>query len=360
MSRNRSASLRDVANMAGVSIATASRVLTASNHPVSAGVRERVASAAKSLDYYPDAMARSLKSNRSGLVGVVVPDITASYGSAVVRGVQAVAAESGHLVLVAAGDGEPLAELAQIRALRGARADGIIVAGLGWREPGYLAELAAHAGALRDRGHALVVVGQQIAGLPCVRAAEEAVSRLAAGYLVGRGHRAIAVLAGPPSSEAAGQFVHGYREALAVGGVEYEATLVEHCERTREGGASAMSSLLRHGAFFTAVCASADEVAAGALAALRGEGVRVPEEISVVGAGDTPEAAYACPALTTVAVPVQELGQRAMRTVLHLLDPALTEEARGRLDRLDDVLTISLVERASVRSLAGLARRPHR
>jgi|GEM_PF-774775 len=360
MATSHRVSLREVARRAGVSISTVSRVLTSSPHPVSAATRDRVLAAASELDYYPDAAARSLKSRRSGIVGVIVHDISLPGSGGLVRGVEEIALANGSLVMVCSGDSVLERELAAIRALRGLRADGLILAGRGVLDEAYTRELAAQAAAVMAQRQVVVSTLDQLGGVPQVRCDQIEVGRLAASYLCRRGHRRIAVAAGLAHERTTAERLAGYAETLAAAGVGFDPGLVVYGKggAAAEAGREAAELLLERGELFTAVFAAGEGMDGGVLQALTSQGIRVPEEVSVIGvSADGDGGSSSGAGLTTVDLPARELGRRAMQTVLELADPDLSDEAFAAGRSREHVLLPQLIERGSVRSLAGLARR---
>jgi LacI family transcriptional regulator len=304
------ASITEVARLAGVSVATASRVVSAADYPVSAAARERVLEAARELDYVPNALARGLLKSQIPVVGVIVHDITDPYFAEVVRGVEDAASSGGHLVITCSSDRDAERENSHVRLLRSMRVAAVIFAGSGLDDPALNEDLARHVAAMRADGAAVVHLSPHALGEPEVGVDNAGGVAGMVAALVGLGHRAIAFLGGPPSLYVARERLEGYRRGLAEAGIDVDERLVAATTFDREGGAGAVDDLLGGGAAFTAVAAVSDLVALGAMQRLAELGIRVPEDVSVAGFDDIPVAAMTAPSLSTVRLPLRELGRR--------------------------------------------------
>ena len=331
------ANITDVARRAGVSTATVSRVLNR-NYPVSEGVRQRVMDAVRELGYVANAHARALLTSTSGTVGVILHDVSDPYFAEIVRGIQEVAALEDRLVVICNSLREPQREITYIEMLRAHRVDAIIMAGGHILDDRYLAALREQALQLDAQGSRLVLCGRHPVRADAVVPDNTAGGARLVRHLLERGHRRIAYVAGPPNLSTTQDRLEGYLDALASSGVAPDPSLIAIGDFTREGGYQAAAGLLAAGVAFTAVSAANDLAAVGVLACLRDRGLRVPADVSVAGFDDVPVARDVTPALTTVRVPMVEMGRRSMR--LALRDPNAPHE----LVRLHT----ELVERQSV------------
>jgi len=314
------ASISEVARRAGVSIATASRVVSESGYPVSAQTRERVLDAARALDYVPNALARGLLKSQTPLVGVIVHDITDPYFSEIVRGVEDGAEGSGYLVISCSSERDAARESSYVRLLRQVRAAAIIFAGSGLDDPALNAELPKHLDAMREAGAAVVHLSPHALGKPEISV--DNVGGIAAMIheLVGLGHRRIAFLSGPVALYVARDRLAGYRRGLDEAAISYDDRLVINTGFTAEAGARAVDVLLDSRVAFTALSCANDLLALGALQRLHELGVRVPEQVSVAGFDDISVAPMTAPSLSTVRLPLRELGRRGFEfadAVLH-------------------------------------------
>lgn len=303
-------SITEVARLAGVSVATASRVVSEADYPVSAATRERVLDAARALDYVPNELARGLLRQRIPVVGVIVHDITDPYFSEVVRGVEDAASPAGYLVVTCSSERDPDRERSYVRLLRSMRAAAVIFAGSGLDDPVLAEELPKHLAAIRGAGAAVVHLSPHALGEPEVRVDNAGGIAAMVAALVGLGHRRIAFLAGPQSLHVARHRLAGYRRGLAEAGIAPDERLVVRTTFDREGGVRAVDALLAGDAPFTAVCCSNDLLALGALERLGERGIDVPRDVSVAGFDDISVAALTSPPLSTVRLPLREMGRR--------------------------------------------------
>ncbi|WP_103888512.1 LacI family DNA-binding transcriptional regulator [Actinacidiphila yanglinensis] len=319
MAANRRVTIRDVAERAGVSVATASRVLSG-NYAVPQATRTRVLRAAQALDYVANAHARALVGGGRKMVAVLVRQVTSPFYAHVAEGVEAEAAAHGWLCLVGTTGGEPQRELEFVQLMREEGARLVILVGGVVEDDTYRGRVAQYAQALNASGARLVLCGRPAPGpdIPAlvVEFDNEAGARAITGHLLSAGHRRIVFLGGLPGNTALDARVAGYRAALAEHRLPPEAAHVIDSGLGREGGERAMAELLKRRRDFTAVFAGDDMVAAGALRAIADAGLRVPDDISVVGYNDIPLAADFNPPLTTVRTPAEELGREAVRIAL--------------------------------------------
>lgn len=304
------ASITDVARLAGVSTATVSRVVSSAPYAVSQATRARVLDAARTLDYVPNALARGLLKSYIPVVGVVVHDITDPYFSEIVRGVEDAAAPGGYLVIICSSDRIAERENAYVRLLRSMRAATVIFAGSGLDDPAVNEEMRKHVGAMRGYGAAVVHLSPHAFGEAEVGVDNAGGIASVVAELVRLGHRQIAFLAGPTSLYVARQRLEGYRRGLVEAGLSFDERLVVSTGFNREGGVLGIDRLLAGVAPFTAVCAANDLLALGALQRLSELGITVPREVSVAGFDDIQTAAMASPGLSTVRLPLHEIGRR--------------------------------------------------
>ncbi|RKT56522.1 LacI family DNA-binding transcriptional regulator [Saccharothrix australiensis] len=310
----RQVTLAEVAEHAGVSLATASRVLNGSTRQVGDELRDRVRGAADDLGYLPNASAQALARNSSVLVGLVVHDIADPYFSGIAAGVTRVAEQAGLVVALGTTGRDADREVHLVTALRAHRPRALVVAGSRTTDRHAVGRLAAELAAFADQGGRVACVSQARLGVDAVVPANRGGARALARELVGLGHRRFAVLAGPPDLVVARDRVAGFRAGLADAGVGGPTAL--HCAFSRDGGYAAVADLLAARTGATCVFAVNDVMAAGAVAALRHRGVRVPEDVSVAGFDDIPTMRDLVPGLSTVRLPLEEMGERAARLVL--------------------------------------------
>lgn len=311
------ASITEVARLAGVSPATASRVVSESDYPVSAATRERVLDAARTLDYVPNALARGLLGTRVPVVAVIVHDITDPYFAEVVRGVEDAASPAGFLVITCSSERNPERERSYVRLLRSVRAAAVVFAGSGLDDP-LNEEMERHLAAMRAEGAAVVHLSPYALGEPEIGVDNAAGIAAMVAALVGLGHRRIAFLAGPTSLYVARERLAGYRRGLAEAGVDFDERLVVSTSFDVEGGALGVDTLAG-GVPFTAISCANDLLALGALQRLAALGIDVPGEVSVAGFDDISIAALTAPSLSTVRLPLREMGRRGFTHADRLL-----------------------------------------
>jgi LacI family transcriptional regulator len=311
--RDGRASITEVARLAGVSIATVSRVVSEADYAVSAATRERVLDAARTLDYVPNALARGLLKSYVPVVGVIVHDITDPYFAEVVRGVEDAASPAGYLVITCSSERDPERENAYVRLLRSMRAAVVVFAGSGLDDPAHNAQLASDLAAMRGYGAAVVHLSPHAHGEPEIRVDNAGGIAAIVSALVALGHRRIAFLAGPASLYVARDRLDGYRRAMRDAAIPVDERLVVTTTFDDAGGARGVDELLARQAMFSAISCANDLLALGALRRLRELGVDVPGQVSVAGFDDIPMAATTSPSLSTVRLPLREMGRRAFQ-----------------------------------------------
>ncbi|HEX7172572.1 MAG TPA: LacI family DNA-binding transcriptional regulator [Candidatus Limnocylindria bacterium] len=300
------ATIADVAHRSGVSTATVSRVLSGSV-PARAATRERVLAAARELDYRPSAIARALKRSETLTIGLLITDIGNPFFPQVVRAVEDEAHRRGYGVVLCNAADDPERELTYLDLLIERRVDGLIVASA--------RTTRRHADRLAQVPMPVVLVNAEApAGpLPSVTVAHRLGAQLAAGHLLGLGHRRIGHIAGPSAQAAAARLRHaGVTDALRAAGIDAASLVVAEGDEHVDGGARATEQLLAEDPRPTGIVGYNDLSAIGALRAIRTAGLRVPEDVSVVGFDDIELAAWTDPPLTTVRQPTEALGRWAV------------------------------------------------
>ena len=300
------ASLSDISRHAGVSIATCSRVLNGSTHPVSEETRQRVLNAAKELGYAPSALARALVTRSSRIIGVIVADIVDPYFAEIARGVEEVAVGLGYLTMVCSAEQGPEAEIGHLRQLREYHAAGIVFAGSGRIRDPDTPELADAVNEARERGAVVVALAQRDFEAPTIVFDNEAAMYDLTTYVRSLGHDEIVFVEGPQSLHTSAQRLAGFNRAgggdRVPGGFAYE------------DGVAAAERLLARGNLPDAIVAANDEAAIGVLMRLREAGVKVPEQVSVAGIDDTRPARFV--GLTTITAPLHAMGREAAHAIL--------------------------------------------
>jgi LacI family transcriptional regulator len=305
--------LSDVAERAGVSLATASRVINGGTRAVSPHYRDRVLAAAADLGYTPNAHAQAMARGRSKMIGLVVHDIADPYFSAIAAGAISLAGSRGLLVL-----GNTLHnhdyELDYVATMRAQRAQALILVGSRTTDAERTRRLAEEVAEFIEGGGRFAAVSQDSLGADTVLPENRAGAHALATALIDAGHRRFAVLGGPSTLLTARDRVAGFQDALAEH--RLEPPVVIEGAFTRDGGYAAMNELLDRPDHPPCVFAVNDVMAIGAMAALRERGSRVPDDIAVAGFDDIPTLRDVAPTLTTVRLPLDEMGRLAASMVL--------------------------------------------
>lgn len=311
--------LKVVAQRAGVSVPTASRVLSGSAYPVVDELRERVLAAAEELDYVPNAQAQGLLRGNTGIIGVLVGDVGDPYFSEIVNGIHERATAQNLLVTICHTERDPKRELGYFRMLQSHRAHSVIIAGSGLSDEEYRQGIANRVKSFRAAGGHVVGIGTPVVEMDRVLVDNRGGGRLLGRYLAGLGHREVALISGPEALISSRERYEGLKEAFDEVGARL---IVHHGPPNRDEGYHAAGALLRGHPGITALIGSADQMAMGALAQLRDHGRSVPEDVSVAGFNDIAVARDLSPSLTTVRLPLREMGMGA-------LDLALRRGATG-------------------------------
>ncbi len=314
--------LAQVARAAGVSLATASRALNGSpGRTVGPELAARVISAATALGYSVNANAQAMARGTTTTVGLVVHDIADPYAAAIASGVMAAAAEHGLIVTIASTLSDPELELRHLQALLRQRARAVILAGSRFADPEVTAATTAMLSAITAGGGHVAAIGQDRLGCSTLAVGNVDGARRLARTLHTLGYRRFAVLAGPEQLVTSEDRLAGFREGLADYGIDLPPENVVGAQYTRDGGYVAMTELLDRGLEVDAVFAVNDVMAVGAMAALREQGHRVPQDLALAGFDDIATLRDVAPPLTTVRIPLVGMGRQALELAL-MPDPA--------------------------------------
>ncbi|MBL7258213.1 LacI family DNA-binding transcriptional regulator [Paractinoplanes lichenicola] len=304
------ATLADVARRAGVSTATASRIINGSSKPVTEELRARVLAAVAELRYVPNAHAQMLARSNRNAVGVLVHDVSDPYFAEITRGLQRVATASGRLTIICNTFREPERELEYIDLLHAHQVAAIVVAGSGYLSSDAEQELDERMTAFEATGGRIAVIGRHHHASDAVLPANEEGGFLAGSHLFELGHTSVGVIAGPAALTTTADRLAGLHRAASAYG---RSLNVVHSDFTRDGGEAATAELLAADPPVTAIAALNDSMAVGALAAMRTAG----RLLSVIGYDDMPIARDVTPSLTSIRLPLTELGERAMQLALN-------------------------------------------
>jgi LacI family transcriptional regulator len=310
-------SLADVAARAGVSITTASRVLSGSRHPVAEATRAKVLAAASELDFEPNLLARGLVMQRTHIVGVLVHDLRDEFYARILRGIEDVAFANDFSIVVCETDRDPDKEIAYVRRLRSQRADAVIYAGSSAADAEKQDELVEQIRRLEGSGAVLLMLAPHATLEPDVSYSTREGFGLLVDHLADLGHTEFAYVGAPVALNSTKVARHALAEALFRHGIEFRAERMIPGDGTRAAGEEAAKQLVEQGLPVTAVLAATDHAAAGLLEGFAALGVDVPAEVSVVGFGDLTLAHDR--SLTTVRVPLTEVGDTAMKRCIWYL-----------------------------------------
>lgn len=308
--------LVDVAEHAGVSLATASRVLNWEKpYGGRALLRERVLASAAELGYEPNPHARALASSTSTTIALVVHDLRDAYFAIIAGAVVSAAEQHGMFVTIVSTYRDPAQEVKYLKVLRAQRPRAIILAGSGFTNRTSHGPIEAELARFEDTGGVVVTLGRQDVG-HTISVGNEAGARALAHALVDLGHRDFVVATGPARLTTVRDRLTGFRQGLMERGIELDAAAVLHGDATRESGFLMATTIAARAHLPTCVFGSFDVVAAGLIAGFREAGIAVPGTLSVAGFGDIPVATDITPTLTSVTLPLELVGKQAVDLAL--------------------------------------------
>ena len=301
--------MKQVAQLAGVSISTVSHVIN-NTRVVSSDVRARVQGVIDELRYIPSAVARSLKNDKTNTIGVLVPNSSNPYFAELIRWIEEAAFQRGYNMILCNAHGGARKQAAYLRLLMGKRIDGLVLVASGADDERDLM--------LRHEAVPIVQLERALPGLEAdlVLAGQEEGAYQATRHLIGLGHRAIGCVSGPPDLPRARERVAGYLRAMGEAGLPVPPGRIVHDEFTSAGGHAAFARLLGQPHPPSAVFVTSDLMALGALCAAGRAGVSIPEELSMIGYDNIDGAGYTNPPLTTVAPPKREMASLAIEQLI--------------------------------------------
>lgn len=302
--------IRDVARLAGVSVATVSRALS-NPEKVSAESLAKVHSAIAQVGYRPNMLARNFRSARAYAVVVLVPDIANPFYSLFIRALEDRAQQKGYAVLLGDTRGTPEREMEYIRRVETRLADGIV-------------QLRPSSEKSQNNIPPDIpcvnACGCEYTTGPAIRIDNRAAAKTMVNYLLSLGHKRIGVISGLKDNPHAIDRLAGYKEALADAGIPFEKDLVAEGDFTMWSGLNAAFQFCNMKVRPTAVFSMNDEMAIGAMQTLKSQGIRIPEDMSVTGFDDIAYAKYSDPSLTTISQPAEEMGKMAMDMLLKVIE----------------------------------------
>ena len=302
--------IRDVARLAGVSVATVSRALS-NPEKVSDDSLEKVHNAIAQVGYRPNMLARNFRSARAYAVVVLVPDIANPFYSLFIRALEDRAQQKGYAVLLGDTRGTPEREMDYIRRVETRLADGIV-------------QLRPSSEKSQNNIPPDIpcvnACGCEYTTGPAIRIDNRAAAKTMVNYLISLGHKRIGVISGLKDNPHAIDRLEGYKEALADAGIPFEKDLIAEGDFTMWSGLNAAFQFCNMKVRPTAIFSMNDEMAIGAMQTLKNQGIRIPEDMSVTGFDDIAYSKYSDPSLTTISQPAEEMGKMAMDMLLKVIE----------------------------------------
>jgi LacI family transcriptional regulator len=319
------ATIYEVSEAAGVSLATVSRVVNG-NSNVSQKTRDKVLSAMESLGYQPNTIAQSLASKRSNSVGILVSELHGSFFGNMMSAVELELRESGKHAIITAGHADEEKEKQGIEFLLSRRCDALILHVEAVSDE-YLIELD-------KKKIPFVIINHKIEQLSdrCFYLDNEEAGYIAAKAVIEHGHKDIAYITGPALKEDAQLRLAGHKRAFDEAGIAMKDSLLVEGDYKQEGGVEGLRTLLNQKESFTALICANDEMASGAMSEAREQGMELPSELSIIGFDDVIFSEYMYPGLTTINNPVTTMGRMAARWVLKNVYDKKISEIQNKFD----------------------------
>jgi LacI family transcriptional regulator len=330
--------IKDVARKANVSIATVSRVLN-DQGGYSPKTKEKVLSAIKELGYQPNALARGLINKRTKTIGILFPEVSNMFSAKIFRGVENAVHERGASVIVCNTASNGARTMKYLQVLHEKRIDGIIFVSEVLKEEYYEA--------ISSMNIPIVLAATETYRyqLPYVKVNDRHAAYTAVEYLINKGHRKIGMISGNKHDPIAGQpRIEGYKEALIRNNIPINENYIVNAKGfSFKDGFENLPSLLDAAPDITAIFAASDEMAMGIISAAYNLGINIPDDLSVIGYDNLPLAEMSIPPLTTVAQPLEEIGEMAANMLFTMIETGEIMESR--------ILPHKVIERATVKAL---------
>lgn len=338
--------INDVAERAGVSITTVSHVINQTRY-VSDGLIDRVNKAMEELDYHPNSLARGLRSGKTKTIGLVIPDISNQFFAEISRKIEDKGFEHGYSVILCNTDDDRTKELRYIDVLLAKKVEGIIFISAGEESDNlektieFKLPIVVVDRNIKELNTDLVLVDNKTGGYEATK------------YLIGLGHKRIACISGPSPITPSAQRVAGYKRALQEAGIDFEPSMVILGDFRYQSGIKVMQEFLSFPKLPTAVFACNDMMALGAIQAIYNEGMKIPDDISVIGFDNIPFSKTIYPTLTTMAQPVYEMAELAIELLIDRIkfqrQRTKVIEKKPNYKRI--VLEAKLIERNSCKAI---------
>lgn len=329
------ATIKEVSELAGVSISTVSRVING-NRIVVEEKRKRVLAAMEQLNYSPNTFAQSLATNRANAIGVVVNDLSSPFYGGMLHGIEEVINATDLHLIISSGQIQETSEKKAVEFLLNRRCDALIV---------HLESISDQdLSAWAKRGK-IVLVDRYVEEMAdrCIYLDNQSGGKMATEHLIQKGHRRIAHITGHMGMHDSCERLEGYRDALEEAGIAYDPNLVVEGNFREESGSQAMQHLLDKNLDFTALFVGNDQMSAGAISAIRKAGMEIPKDYSIIGFDDILFARYLYPALTTIRLPISEMGRVSAQMAIQMIT--------GEKVSIQQKFSPKLIERDSVRQI---------
>lgn len=311
MKNKRNVTILDIAKELGLSKSTVSRALTGSNN-INQATKDLVIAAARRLEYQPNLLAQSLSSRETHTVGVVIPDIEKPFFASIVSGIQHHASETGYRIMITQSNEAPATEIANIQALLASRVDGLLICHTKASENFDYARL------LYRKAIPLVFFARVCESIPVPKVVEEDFNgaQTVVNFLIRKGRRRIAIIAGPKNLLASSLRVDGYMSALRSNGIDIDDQLISYTNFIREDVIKTLDIWMNLDKPVDGIFSIYDAGAIEAMKYLKGKNIRIPQDISVAGFGNDPAASIIEPGLTTFKQSPFEIGKQAFKLFL--------------------------------------------
>jgi LacI family transcriptional regulator len=326
--------IKDVAVKAEVSVSTVSRVLNG-KPDINIETKEKILKAIEELNYVPSSIARDMVMNKTHTIGLILPDITNPYFSSIARGIQHRADEFGYSIILCDTEGSIDKESNAVRLLKSKRVAGIIAA--------LSIDSKRELSTLLKENFPIVQIDRNIPGLkvPTVTVNNFLSAKVAVNYLIECGHSKIAHIAGDLSTKTARDRLQGYQAAMKEYDFSIDPGWIMKCDFSTASGMKIMDEILGLGSVATAVFCANDLIAVGAYKAIKARGLKIPEDMSIIGHDDIELSSLITPSLTTMSLDKYEMGKKAVEAVIGQIET-------GRSINSEIILETNLVIRESV------------
>lgn len=329
--------IKDIAKLANVSVATVSRVLNRLGG-YSEETKNKVLNIVDEVGYQRNAVAMWLSTNTTKTIAVIVPDVSTNFDGEIIRGIEENAHKNNYSVIICNSAIEGVMSLDYLKILSERKVDAVILVSIKITDKHY--EILK----LMDIPYILISTTSDKYSMPYIKVDDESAAYMATKYLIERGHKNIAMISGTKSDNIAGwPRVKGYINALSDYGIEVDENLIEYGNFSYESGIECMNKLLDSRRKFTAIFVASDDMAVGVLNVAYKKNIRIPDQLSVIGYDNTKVAKMAIPPLTTLAQPLYEMGCESFNRILDMMKNRDNEEGM--------IMEHSIVERETVKCL---------